>query len=111
MFDHGSSSSLEPDSVLYGSLTRGSGWTGPWYTRILLCHKGINKSVETFIPEMIFETRRPVEMRTASKLQTPSRMCYFETAFSFVRAWSIWSYAKVTISAVDIVSPLRTSDS
>jgi hypothetical protein len=36
---------------------------------------------------------------------------YFETAFSSVRAWSIWSYAYVTIAAVVIVSPLRASDS
>ena len=36
---------------------------------------------------------------------------YFETAFSSARAWSIWSYAYVTMSAVVIVSPLRASDS
>jgi hypothetical protein len=35
----------------------------------------------------------------------------FETAFSSVRAWSIWSYAYVTIAAVVIVSPLRACDS
>ena len=27
-------------------------------------------------------------------------MVYFETAFSSARAWSIWSYAKFTISAM-----------
>jgi hypothetical protein len=36
---------------------------------------------------------------------------YFETAFNSVRAWSIWSYAYVTMAAVVIVSPLRASDS
>ena len=30
---------------------------------------------------------------------------------SSVRAWSIWSYAYVTMAAVVIVSPLRASDS
>jgi hypothetical protein len=30
---------------------------------------------------------------------------------SSVRAWSIWSYAYVTIAAVVIASPLRASDS
>jgi hypothetical protein len=30
---------------------------------------------------------------------------------SVVRAWSIWSYAYVTIAAVVIVSPLRARDS
>jgi len=36
---------------------------------------------------------------------------YFETAFSSARLWSIWSYAKFTMAAVVIVSPLRASDS
>ena len=36
---------------------------------------------------------------------------YFETAFSFARAWSIWSYAYVAMAAVVIVSPSRASDS
>jgi len=35
----------------------------------------------------------------------------FETAFNSVRAWSIWSYAYVTIAAVIIVSPLQVCDS
>jgi hypothetical protein len=30
---------------------------------------------------------------------------------SSVRAWSIWSYAYVTMAAVVVVSPLRASDS
>jgi hypothetical protein len=34
----------------------------------------------------------------------------FETAFSSLRAWSIWSYADVTMAAVVLVSPLRESD-
>ena len=36
---------------------------------------------------------------------------YFETAFSSVRAWSIWSYAYVAMAVVVIVSPSQTSDS
>jgi hypothetical protein len=40
-----------------------------------------------------------------------SDVVYFETAFSSARAWSIWSYAYVTMSAVVIVSPLWASDS
>ena len=36
---------------------------------------------------------------------------YFETAFSSVRASSIWSYAYVAMAAVVIVSPSRASDS
>ena len=41
----------------------------------------------------------------------PLYVVYFETAFSSARAWSIWSYAYATISAVVIVSPSRASDS
>ncbi len=40
-----------------------------------------------------------------------SQVVYFETALSSVRAWSIWSWAYVTISAVVIASPLRASHS
>ncbi len=38
-----------------------------------------------------------------------SYLVYFETAFSFGRAWSIW--AQATIPAVVLVSPLWASDS
>jgi len=48
------------------------------------------------------------ELRVTLRL---SKLVYFETALSSVRAWSIWSYAYVTISAVVIASPLRASDS
>jgi len=40
-----------------------------------------------------------------------SDVVYFETAFSSVRAWSIWSYAYVTMAAVVIASPSWASDS
>ena len=40
-----------------------------------------------------------------------SNVVYFETAFSSVRASSIWSYAYVAMAAVVIVSPVRASDS
>jgi hypothetical protein len=40
-----------------------------------------------------------------------SYVVYFETAFSSARAWSIWSYAYVAITAVVIVSPLWASGS
>src|ERR1700747_378982 len=41
----------------------------------------------------------------------PSYVVFFATVFSSARAWSIWSYAYATISAVVIVSPLRASAS
>ena len=53
-------------------------------------------------------------LRTSSQPAQPSAASlktYFATAFSSVRAWSIWSYAYVTISVVVIFSPLRASDS
>ena len=48
--------------------------------------------------------------RPCSRRLRVSNVVYFETAFSSARAWSIWSSAYVTISAVVIVSPLRASD-
>jgi hypothetical protein len=39
------------------------------------------------------------------KVLTPSYVVYFETAFSSARAWSIWSYAYVTMAVIDILSP------
>jgi hypothetical protein len=40
-----------------------------------------------------------------------SYLVYFETAFSSVRAWSIWSYAYVAMAVVVIVPPSQASDS
>jgi hypothetical protein len=47
----------------------------------------------------------------ADRRATVLNVVYLETAFSPVRAWSIWSYAYVAMAAVVIVSPFWANDS
>jgi hypothetical protein len=66
----GLSNGADPRVTYLRSIAGGCG-----YTRILLCHKGINRSAETFIPETIFETPRPGQMPTPNGFLSRSRMC------------------------------------
>jgi hypothetical protein len=58
--------------------------------------------------------RRLIDAGLAAHIRLPGKVVrrgiQFETAFSSLRAWSIWAYAYVTMAAVVLVSPLRASD-